>query len=333
MKRLLMIPVLLMAAIVVFAGGGSESSGGAGGPTVTGFPTRAVECIIPFGAGSASDVFARQYIQIAEKYLGKPITARNLGGAGTTEGMMFARSQPADGYTILEITPSLLIKELLEKTNFRANFEPLLKVQNDLQLFGVSKNSPYKTLDALIAFAKANPGKIKIGGISPGGLDDYIANGFAKAAGFKWTYVPYASSAEAVAAVYGGELDVYQDKMINFLPKVQAGDIIPLVVLSEKSYRNIPGLENCPSSKEKGIDFTQGSWRGFVIKKGAPKEVKDILISALQKAYADPAYKAMEEKEMTNLSPGYMEAGAWAKEWDREYNHLEMVFRDLGLLK
>ena len=216
---------------------------------------------------------------------------------------------------------------------FRASFDPLIKVQNDVQLMGVYKNSPYKTLDALIAYAKANPGKLKIGGVSPGGLDDYIANGFSRAAGFSWTYVPYTAGAEIKAAVLGGELDVYQDKMISFLPMVQSGDIIPLVILNDKSHPEIPGLENCPSSVEKGINFTQGSWRGFVIKKGAPQAVKDVLIDAMTKAYADPAYKAMEEREMTNLSPGYMNAADWVKDWDQEYNGLETVFRDLGLIK
>jgi tripartite-type tricarboxylate transporter receptor subunit TctC len=298
------------------------------------FPKRPVEMVIPFGSGSASDTFARQYAQIAEKYLGKPVNCINKSGAGTIEGMTYAFNAPADGYTILEITPSLLIKELMNESSikFRASFEPLLKVQNDLQLFGVAKNSPHKTLDDLIAYAKANPGKLKIGGISPGGLDDYIANGFSSAAGFSWTYVPYKSGSEAKAAVLGGELDVYQDKMINFLPMVQSGDIIPLVILSETSYKNIPGLENCPASKEKGINFTQGSWRGFVIKKDAPPEIKAILIDALKKAYADPAYKEMEEREMTNLNPGYMEADDWQKEWDREYNGLEQVFKQLGLI-
>jgi tripartite-type tricarboxylate transporter receptor subunit TctC len=332
MKKTMMVLVLMAVAVTVFAAGGQ--AGGAGAPR-TDFPRRAVEVVIPFGTGSASDIFARQYVQIAEKYLGKPFTTINKGGAGTIEGMTYAYNAPADGYTIMEITPSLLIKELMKESDilFRSSFEPLIKVQNDLQLFGVSKNSPHKTLEALIAYGKANPGKLKIGGLSPGGLDDYIANGFARAAGFEWTYVPYKGGAEIKAAILGGELDVYQDKMISFLPLVQSGDIIPLVALSDKSYPHIPGLEKCPASKEKGIDFTQGSWRGFVIKKGVPQEVKNILIDALTKAYADPAYKAMEEREMTNLSPGFLKADDWRKEWDREYASLEAVFKQLGFIR
>ncbi|MDR1058239.1 MAG: tripartite tricarboxylate transporter substrate binding protein [Treponema sp.] len=315
-------------------GGGTTAGQTGEARTAVDFPRRPIEMVIPFGSGSASDVFARQYAQITEKYLGKPISCVNKSGAGTIEGMTYAYNAPADGYTILEITPSLLIKELMNESNikFRASFEPLIKVQNDLQLFGVSKNSPHKTLEDLIAYAKANPGKLKIGGVSPGGLDDYIANGFARAAGFTWTYVPYKSGSEVKAAVLGGELDIYQDKMINFLPMAQSGDIIPLVVLSDKSYPDIPGLEKCPASAERGINFTQGSWRGFVIKKGVPQEIKDILINALTEAYGDTAYKEMEEREMTNLSPGFMKAADWTKDWDREYNNLEEVFKLLGLI-
>ena len=136
------------------------------------YPRRPVEMVIPFGTGGASDIFARQYAQIATKYLGKPLIAVNKGGAGTIEGMTYAYGAPADGYTIMEITPSLLIVEAQNRSSikFRSEFEPILKVQADVVLFGVAAKSNYKTIDELVAFAKANPKKLKIGGLSPGGL-------------------------------------------------------------------------------------------------------------------------------------------------------------------
>lgn len=331
-KSLIGLLALILSASFIFGGcsGGGSNAAGSG---KTDFPKRPIEMVVPFGAGSSSDIFARQYSQIASKYIGKPINCINKSGAGTVEGMTYVYNAPADGYTVLEITPSLLIKELLNQSEikFRSEFEPLLKVQADVQLFGVAKDSPIQNLDDLLAYAKENPGKLKIGGISPGGLDDYIANGFARAAGFSWTYVPYQSGSEAKAAVLGGELDVYQDKMVNFLPLVQSGDIRPIVVLNDTKL-DIEGFENCAASKEAGIDFTQGSWRGFVIKKGTPDEVKAILIDALQKAYEDEAYKKMEEDEMTNIRPGYMKADEWAADWDREYSELEVVFKEIGLI-
>ena len=305
-----------------------------GSASAQNYPRRPVEMVIPFGTGGASDIFARQYSDIASKYLGKPLVAVNKGGAGTIEGLLYAFGAPADGYTIMEITPSLLIVEAQNKSSvkFRKEFEPIMKVQADVVLFGVAAKSAHKTIDDLITFAKANPKKLKIGGLSPGGLDDYIANGFARAAGIQWTYVPYKSGSELKAAVLGGELDVYQDKLISFMSLASGGDIKPLVVLNDKRL-SIPELKDVPSSVEKKINFTQGSWRGFVIKKDTPPPVKKIIIEAFQKAYDDPAYKEMEKKEMTNLIPGYMKADEFRKSWDTEFDGYATIFKDLGLVK
>lgn len=331
---------IALSVLVLFsfaACGEKESANGepAAQPAATDFPKRPVEMVIPFGAGGASDIFARQYAQIAEKYLGKPITAVNKGGAGTIEGMTYAYGAPADGYTILEITPSLLIVEAQGKSDikFREEFEPLLKVQSDVVAFGVSSKSDFQNIDEMIEFAKANPKKLKIGGLSPGGLDDYIANGFALEAGIEWTYVPYKSGSELKAAVLGGELDVYQDKLISFLPLVESGDIRPLVVLNDTKLDMVPALKDVPSSVEKGVNFTQGSWRGFAIKKGVPEDVKAILVDVLQKAYDDPEYKAMEEKEMTNVRPGYMKADEYGSSWDAEYDSYVEVFKAMGIIQ
>lgn len=299
------------------------------------FPKRPVEMVIPFGAGGASDIFARQYAQIAEKFLGKPITAINKGAAGTIEGMTYAFNQPADGYTLLEITPSVLIVEALKKSKimFRESFEPLMRVQSDLQLIGVAKNSKFQSFKDVIEYAKTSGKKLKIGGLSPGGLDDYIANGLAKAAGISWIYVPYKSGSEIKAAVLGGELDIYQDKLISFLPLVESGDIRPLLVLNDKRLDMVPELKSVPSTVELGIKFTQGSWRGFCVKKGTPEDVKKILFDALQKAYESQAYKDMEKNEMTNIRPGYATADEFRKIWDEEFEGYVDIFKATGQLK
>ena len=325
MKRILAVMlVAALAASVALAQGGSE------------FPKRPIEMVIPFGAGGASDIFARQYAQLMEPILGKSVTPVNKGAAGTIEGMTYVHNQPADGYTLFEITPSLLIVEALGKSQikFRENFEPLLRVQSDLQLIGVARNSRFTSFREVIEYAKANPDKkLKIGGLSPGGLDDYIANGLAEAAGFDWTYVPYKSGSEIKAAVLGGELDIYQDKLISFLPLVESGDIRPLVVLNDTRLSQVPALKDVPCTVELGIQFTQGSWRGFCVKKGTPPEVKAVLVAALQKAYETPGYKEMEAREMTNIRPGYATAEQFRKIWDDEYNGYVTVFKKMGLIK
>ncbi|MBT9776912.1 hypothetical protein GPL15_10385 [Clostridium sp. MCC353] len=297
----------------------------------TTFPKRPIEMVIPFGAGGASDIFARRYADIVKDYLGVPVTCVNKSAAGTVEGMAYTASQPSDGYLVLEITPSVLIKDVTGEFAFRDHFEPLIKVQNDLMAFGVAADSPFNTMEELIAYAKEHPGELKIGGLSPGGLDDYIANGFALEAGYQWTYVPYKSGSEVKAAVLGGELDVYQDKLSSFLPLVESGDIKTLVILNDKRV-DTPLLQDVPCSEELGVDFTQGSWRGFCVAKGVPEDIKQTLIKAFNEAYQDPRYAALEEEMQTNLSVGYMEPEAYGQSWNEECSSLHDTFKQIGLL-
>lgn len=297
----------------------------------TQFPNRSVEMVIPFGAGGASDIFARQYADIAKDYLGTTITAVNKSGSGTVEGMAYVANSPTDGYTILEITPSVLIKDITGEFPFSEEFEPLIKVQNDLMVFGVAADSEFETMEQLMAYALENPGDLKIGGLSPGGLDDYTANGFSLLAGFDWTYVPYTSGSEVKSAVLGGELDVYQDKLSSFLPLVESGDIRPLVVLSDTRVDD-PLLEDVPCSVELGVDFTQGSWRGFVIAKGTPEEEKQIIIDALIEAYQDPRYAELEESSYTNFSVGFETPEEFAASMEEEMEGLRSAFTQMGLI-
>lgn len=336
MKRKQLLPLLigLLCLLILLSSG-----------TITKkYPNRPVQLVIPFSAGNASDIFARQYAAIASKYLGQDIRCVNMAGDQTNEAVTYVCEQLADGYTIMEITPSLLLSEqqtlqqieqkkaktanpvITTDIIFRDEFEPLLKVQADIQLFGVSPNSRFNSVYEMISYAKEHPGKVTIGGVSPKGLDEYIARGFAKAAGIKLTYISYTSSNKALEALLNGELDVYQDKMIRFLPLTQAGEIRPIIVLHNERI-DVPGLVECPASAEIGIPFTQGSWRGFVVKKGTPQEIKDKLIRALKEAYKDPEYTRMSQKYLTNIRAGYLEADEWRAEWDQEYDKLAEILK------
>lgn len=311
------------------------------------FPTRPVTMVIPFGAGNASDLFARRFASIASEHLGQTIRCINISGNQTGEAIAYVYEQPADGYTVMEVTPSLLLSEmrtlhgieqrraetsapvLVQDIIFREEFEPLLRVEADIQLFGIAPGSRFASLEELLAYAKEHPGELTIGGTSPGGLDEYIARGFALAAGIEWTYVAYQSSDEALEALLAGTLDVYQDKILRFLPLAQEGTVRPLVVLNEEQI-DVEGLADCPASADAGIDFTQGSWRGFVVKKGTPQEIKDTLIAALKNAYQDPAYAELAEKNHTNIRTGYLEADEWRAQWDEEYMALSELFMNAG---
>jgi tripartite-type tricarboxylate transporter receptor subunit TctC len=284
------------------------------------YPKRAIEIVVPFGPGGSADIMTRQVANLMGNYVDKPVNVVNKAGGGGVDGMVYVAQAPADGYTILQITPSHAIAEALSRpnANLSGDFEPIANFQKDIQVFGVAKDSPINTLEDLIAYAKANPGKLKIGGTSPGGLDDYMANGFAEAAGIELTYVPYNSASETKAAALGGEIDIYQDKVISFLTMVQSGEIKPIVVLHDVKLSMIPELKDTPCTVEKNIDFTQGSWRGFAVKKGTPQEVKDYLTEVIEKVYNSTEYVDASKKDMSNIIPGYIGQKEYGEMWVKE---------------
>lgn len=297
-------------------------------PAVTlDYPKRAIEIIVPFGPGGSADIMTRQVASLMGNYVDKPVNVVNKAGGGGVDGMVYVSQAEADGYTILQITPSHAIAEAIGRPNasLSTEFEPIANFQKDMQVFGVKKDSPFNTIDELIEFAKANPGKLKIGGTSPGGLDDYMANGFAKAAGIEFTYVPYNSAAETKAAALGGEIDIYQDKVISFLTMVKAGDIRPLVVLNDVRLDMIEELKDTPCSVEKGIDFTQGSWRGFAVKKGTPQEIKDYLTDVIEQVYNSAEYKEAAAKDMSDILPGYIGQKEYGDMWITEIAKFKQI--------
>ncbi len=308
----------------------SEGSKESGGPGKLNFPRRAIEIVVPFGPGGSSDMMSRTVAQLMKKYIDKPLNVINKAGGGTTDGMVYANGQEADGHTILQVTPSLPIIEAQNRASikFSENFIPIGNFQIDIQSFAVSaKNKNYKTLEEMIAYAKANPGKVKIGGTSPGGLDDYMARGFAREAGIELLYVPYKSAAETKSALLGGEIDIYQDKLISFLPMLQSGDVVPIVTLYHRRLTEVPEMKDVPCTVEKGINFTQGSWRGYAVKKGTPPEVVKFLEDVLKKCYESEEYKAAAAKDKSDLIPGYISADDYAALWKSELEGFKKVFR------
>ena len=252
--------LFMFVSINAFSEGNQEQNG-----TSSNYPKRPIEIVVPFGAGGSSDLMSRQVAQIMENYVDVPVNVINKPGGGGIDGMVYAKNMPNDGYTILQITPSHAIATALGRPNadLLNDFIPIANFQQDIVCFGVAKDSPIQNLDEMIDYARNNPGKLKIGGTSPGGLDDFIINGFSEEAGIQLLYVPYKSAAQTKAAVLGGEIDLYQDKLISFLSMVKSGDIRPLVVLHSERVKGFQELTDIPCSVEKGIDFTQGSWRGL----------------------------------------------------------------------
>ena len=307
--------LLMFVSTNIFAEGNQENNGSA-----SNYPKRPIEIVVPFGAGGSSDLMSRQVAQIMENYVDVPVNVINKPGGGGIDGMVYAKNMPNDGYTILQITPSHAIATALGRPNadLLNDFIPIANFQQDIVCFGVAKDSPIQNLDEMIDYARNNPGKLKIGGTSPGGLDDFIINGFSEEAGIQLLYVPYKSAAQTKAAVLGGEIDLYQDKLISFLSMVKSGDIRPLVVLHSERVKGFQELTDIPCSVEKGINFTQGSWRGYAVRKGTPEEIQDFLSEMIRKVYESEEYQTASKKSLSNIIPGFIDQDKYGEMWASE---------------
>ncbi len=293
------------------------------------YPTRPIEAVVQYGAGGGSDIFVRSLFSAARKDIGVNVNVTNLTGAAGVKASNYVLSQPADGYTIYNFSPEQLINTVMGREDFR-KFMPLANVQLDISTFYVRAESPHKTIQDVIAFAKANPGKLQFTGTTPMSPDEIIIMLFAKKAGIKVKYVPFDKAPESHAAVLGGHLDVLHEEPGVIMPLIESGKLRPLVVFMEKRLDKWP---NVPTAKELGYDITMARWRGLAVKQGTSPEIVNWLADVLKKATADPAYSEIATKSLLTIRPGWKGPEEYGKFWESEFKTYKEILDDLGYTK
>ncbi|MEW6672721.1 MAG: tripartite tricarboxylate transporter substrate binding protein [Thermodesulfobacteriota bacterium] len=293
------------------------------------YPTRPIEVVVQYGAGGGSDIFVRSLFNAARKDIGVAVNVTNMTGAAGVKASNYVLSQPADGYTIYNFSPEQLINTIMGREDFRL-FTPLVNVQQDESIFYVRGESPFKTIQDVIAYAKANPGKLQITGTTPQSPDEIIIMLFAKMAGIKVKYVPFDKAPESHAAVLGGHIEVLHEEPGVIMSLIEAKKLRPLIVFTENRLPNWPDV---PTAKELGYDITMGRWRGLAVKKGTPPEIVNWLASILEKATKDPAYSEIAKKSLLDLRPGWKGPEAYGKFWESEFKTYKEILDDLGYTK
>lgn len=334
MKRKAIFLSLALTLAVGLAGCGGKTDAPASGSQALDYPKRPIEMVVPFGEGSASDTFARKFADLMSKHTSQPVQPLNKDGSGGLVGMVYAHGQKNDGYTILQITPSHVIADVLGKgkdIKLMTEFEPLAQIQSDIYVLSVPAKSPYNSFEDLVKVGKEKD--ITFAGVSPGGLDDLTLSALADETGIKVKFIPYKSGSEVKAASLGGAVDVYLDKLISAVGLIKDGKVKPIVVLNDKRIESIDELKNVPSTVELGYKTTIGSWRGFVVKKGTPAEIKQYLIDSLKKTYDSPEYQEFAKENLADIRTGYLSPEEFTKQWQAEYEVFDAIAKKTGLKK
>ncbi|MGV3656133.1 MAG: Bug family tripartite tricarboxylate transporter substrate binding protein [Noviherbaspirillum sp.] len=257
------------------------------------YPEKPVTIVVAYPPGGQNDVAGRIAAQALAGSLGQPVIVENRAGAGGIIGAQAVARAAPDGYTFLLAAINHSILTTLKAKmpyDLEKDFDPVGKVAAFPIILVTSPAQPFKTVQELIAFAKANPNKLTYGSSGNGGGTHLAAELFCSMAGVKMLHVPYKGSAPAMTDLLGGHVQLMFADSPTALPHIKTGKLRPLGISSRQRSALMPEL---PTIAESGVaGYESNSWVGLVAPHGTPDAVVNKVNAALVKALNDPAVKA-----------------------------------------
>ncbi|MDB5899527.1 MAG: tctC [Ramlibacter sp.] len=267
------------------------------------YPEQPIRMVVAYGAGGGTDIVARVMAPYIAKYLGHnaSIVVTNRAGAGGAIGFTEVANAAPDGYTIGFLnTPNVLTIPIERKVSFSwQSFELLGNVIDDPGNFSVHSDSPIRNLADLVAFAKANPGAVTYGTTGIGSDDHLAALLFERAAGVKLTHVPFKGAAEVHNAIASKQIMMAAMNIGEALQYAKGGT--PLRHLGQMSMTRTNLAPTVPTFKEQGFDIVMASLRGIGAPKGLPPAIRQQLVTAVERAAADPEFQAQAARYFAPL--------------------------------
>jgi len=292
------------------------------------YPDKAVNYIIPFGPGGESDITARHQQSFFKKLFGEDLVISYKPGGGGAVGWSQLNGMKGDGYTIMGINlPHIVIKPRQKNVGFSTNdIAGVYMFHYTPDALVVNMDSPFKTVQDIIDYAKANPGKLTTSGSGKGTANHLAQVRFDKMAGVKTTYVAFKGTGKAVTALLGEQ--VKAEWGYTSIGAKHEGKVRLLAVAMEKRHPKFPDV---PTFKELGFDIVSGAYRGIAVPKSTPEPIRAKLSGMIAQINADPEFRErMENDGMALLDVDYSDYQAFVDEKAKVY--LEAA-REAGVIK
>jgi tripartite-type tricarboxylate transporter receptor subunit TctC len=293
------------------------------------FPSRSIKIVVPFPAGGPSDVLARLIGQKMSEDWGQPVVIENRPGANTVIGAQLVAKAAPDGYTLLmAIDSTLTMNQYLYRTppyDPFNDFAPITLVGKTLQILMVNSQSEVKTVNELIAKAKAAPGKLNYGaGTITTRLTGFLFN---KAAGVNTVLVPYNGSAEVTQGLLTKSVDFTFDGTSAAASLIQGGQFRVLAKFDRRPFPPVPDVPNIQAALPELDEISV--WLGLVAPKGTPAAVIDKLQVEVAKVLADPAVKA--KADASGLFPATSTPAEFSAFIRKEAERWSAVVKESGM--
>jgi tripartite-type tricarboxylate transporter receptor subunit TctC len=247
------------------------------------WPQRAVTLVVPFGAGGSADLTARIIATHLQAKFGAPFVIDNKGGAGGSIGAGFVAKAPNDGYTLLvgTISSNAINAALYPRLPYDLDrdFQPVTRLVLFPNLMFVNPKLPARSVNDLIGYLKANPGKVNYGSSGIGTSSHLSVVMFALATGTEMTHIPFRSTSEVVNSMIGGNIELGIDSMTTTIPFAQSGAVRALAVTTPQ---RSPTAPNLPTIGETLPGYEATAWQGVFAPAGTPRPIVDRLAEAVK---------------------------------------------------
>jgi tripartite-type tricarboxylate transporter receptor subunit TctC len=293
------------------------------------YPSRPITLIAPWPTGGSSDAVMRAFGESASKALGVPVVIENKPGAGGTLGAAAMVNAKPDGYTLTQLPLGIYRLPHMQTMTF----DPVRDLTHIVCLtgytFGIActADAPFKTLKEMVAYAKANPGKLEYGHTGTGTTPHLAIEEFSDKAGIELNPIPFKGSAEIMQAILGGHIRVMSGTT-EFAPHVQSGKLRLLATLGRQRNKAFPDV---PTVKESGWDTITESPFGIGGPKGMDPAVVKVLHDAFRKTLEDPAVLATLDKFFQPVI--YMNSADYQAYGERTFKAEKATIERLGLAK
>ncbi len=301
------------------------------GPAVAqDYPTKPITLIIPWVAGGPTDIVMRAVAESAQKHLGQPIVVENKAGGGGSVGpaQMAATAKP-DGYTISQMPDAVYRTQITQKTTYDSQTDFTYIIQLTGYAYGVTvpMESPFKTWQDVVAFAKANPGKVNFGSPGAASTPHMGMERIQKQLGIKLVHVPFKGALEVNVAVAGGHIMVGASGT-SAKSLADAGKLRFLNIWTPNRLKMLPDV---PTLRELGIPFDIEGPIGIAGPKGMDPKIVAILHDAFKKTLDDP--KVQEVLAKLELVPAYKSGVDYKKALAETMETERMIMTELGMVK
>lgn len=293
----------------------------------SGYPARAIDLVVPAGAGGGTDVVARALAEVARKHLPQPVTVLNRPGASGMIGHGEMINAKPDGYKLAIVFAEIVIVPHLglSKLSYE-DFAPIARLNADPAAITVRADAPWNTLEDFLAASRARPGEVKMGNSGNGSIWHLAHAALEDKVGVKFIAVPFGGAAPAVLALLGGHVDAVAVSPGEVATHVQSGKLKTLTVMAD---RRVKGFDNVPTLKERGIDLSIGTWRGLGAPKGTPAEVLALWGDVARRTVDDPVFK--EALDRLSVGVSYADAEAFRANMKRDNETFKALVNKLGI--